>query len=74
MLANLPDTFRKGGGGGMSFLEACNDRNGTLWTGNHRSMENLFLLGLALGEVVCLLPRTMWYILPGGMPYYMIKD
>ena len=35
-------------------------------------MEELFCLGIAIGRVECLIPREMWKILPGGVPYYVI--
>ena len=73
LLEELPDTFKASGGGGMSFLNACEDRHGRLWTGVHGTMERLFMLGMAAGLVVCLMPRDMWSMLPGGMPYYMVK-
>jgi len=37
-------------------------------------MEKLFLLGLAIEKVKCLMPREVWPALPGGMPYYVIND
>lgn len=75
LLLDLPTEFRAtefGGGGGWSFLNACNDREGNLWTGMHLIMEFLFTLGEALGYAKCLLPRDIWRVLPGGMPYYMV--
>jgi hypothetical protein len=72
LLSQLPVDFFPGSGGGMSFLNACNNRDGELWTGEHRVMECLFVLGMALELVVCLLPREIWPALPGGMPYYMV--
>lgn len=74
MLEELPDEFKESGGGGMSFLNACNDRHGNQWTDMHRAMEQLFQLGLATGKVACLLPREMWSTLPGGMPYYVVNN
>jgi hypothetical protein len=74
MLNELPDTFKKSGGGGMSFLNACIDRHGNQWTSFHRTMEQLFQLGIASGKVELLLPRKMWAVLPGGMPYYLVLD
>lgn len=74
LLEELPDDFRQSRGGGMSFLNACNDRHGNQWTGFHLRMEQLFQLGIAIGRVKCLLPREMWRVLPGGMPYYYITD
>lgn len=74
MLAELSADFKKSGGGGMSFLNACMDRNGDQWTGFHLVMEQLFLLGMGVGLVQCQLPREMWRLFPGGMPYYVIND
>lgn len=76
MLKNLPMEFRdvdEKGGGGWSFLNACNDKNGNQWTGFHELMEKLFCLGIAAGYVTLLMPRELWSVLPGGMPYYTIK-
>ncbi len=76
LLGELPTEFmgvERGGGGGWSFLNACNDRHGNLWTGMHLVMEQLFLLGIALGLAEYQLPREMWPVLPGGMPYIVIK-
>lgn len=72
MLAELPTEFRKDGGGGWSFVNACVDKNGNQWTDLHQRMEQLFCLGIAIGKVQCTLPREMWEMLPGGMPYYAI--
>lgn len=74
MLMELPEQFRQSGGGGWSFLNACDDRHGRQWTGLHQRMGQLFALGQAAGLVNSLLPREMWDALPGGMPYYMILD
>ena len=74
MLNELPEKFREGSGGGWSFLSACRDRHGRLWTGLHQRMEQLFLLGLATGMVRTVLPRDLWRSLPGGMPYYVIPS
>lgn len=74
MLHQLPKEFMESTGGGYSFLAACNDSEGHQWTGMHLIMESLFVLGLGLEIVKCLLPRTMWQMLPGGMPYYVITE
>lgn len=71
MLKQLPKNFKTDEGGGWSFLQACNDINGNQW-GEHRSMEALFVLGLAIQKVKLLIPKEMWSALPGGMPYYAI--
>ena len=72
MLRELPEPFHVGTGSGWSFLNACTDRNDRLWTGEHRTMEFLFLLGIAGGYVRSCMPRELWMSLPGGMPYYEI--
>ncbi len=72
MLDELPDKFKKSGGGGWSFLNACNDKHGNLWTGLHLRMEQLFLLGIGIGKVQYQMPREMWSVLPGGMPYVVV--
>ena len=73
MLDELPDAFKKSGGGGWSFLNACEDKHGSQWTSLHQRMEQLFQLGLAIGKVKYQLPREMWTMLPGGMPYLVIN-
>jgi hypothetical protein len=71
-LRMLPIEFQSDGGGGWSFLNACDDRNGVQWTGEHRRMDQLFILGIGLGIARWLLPRNMWSALPGGMPYVIV--
>lgn len=73
MLSQLPDQFKKSGGGGWSFLNACEDRHGHLWTGDHAIVEALFALGMAIGKVALMLPKERWHMLPGGMPFYIIE-
>ena len=72
MLGELPVEFRKSGGGGWSFLNACMDKDGNQWTDFHLTMEMLICLGMGVGYVTCPLPREIWDALPGGMPYYVI--
>ena len=71
-LALLSPEFHKGGGGGWSFLNACFESGGVQWTGFHLRMEQLLTLGIGLGLAKWSLPREMWAILPGGMPYATI--
>lgn len=73
MLSQLPDSFMKTGGGGWSFLNACIDRDGNQWTGLHQSVDELICLGLATGNIEFLVPRTMWAMFPGAVPYFMVK-
>lgn len=74
LLMELPTEFRRSSGGGYSFLMACNDKDGNQWTGLHVNMEKLFALGMAAGHVEHLMPKEMWSILPGGVPYFVIND
>lgn len=72
LLDQLPEAFFVGKGGGWSFLNACDNRQGLLWTGEQRVMQELFLLGEAIGCVKACISRDMWPALPGGVPYYVI--
>lgn len=73
MLKQLPDSFMKSGGGGCSFLSACMTKENEHW-GEHQNMEELMLLGLAIGKLTYCLPREAWQMLPGHMPYFVIED
>jgi len=74
MLMQLPKTFRRSEGGGWSFLNACDDKDGNQWTGLHSNMEQLFVLGMGLGLCEYCAPKEMWAILPGGMPFIVINE
>jgi len=73
MLNQLPDSFKKSKGGGMSFLNACMTKDDVQW-GEHTNMEQLFALGSALKLVTYPMPREMWSMLPGGMPYVTVNE
>jgi hypothetical protein len=72
LLGELPNEFKVSGGGGWSFLMACNDKHGNQWTSLHLRMDQLFQLGNGIGKVKSLMPRELWSALPGGMPFYII--
>ena len=72
MLNYLPDEFQKTGGSGWSFLNACNDKDGRQWTDLHQKMEQLFQLGIGLNLAKWQLPREMWKMFPGSMPYAVV--
>lgn len=74
LLGQLPSQFKQSAGGGWSFLNACLDGTGELWTGEHRIIDQLFLLGIATGRAAYLFPRVVWVALPGGMPYVVVLD
>ena len=72
MLNDLPDSFMKNKGGGMSFLNMCQDKKDNQWTGSHETMDQLVALGLASNKMSYLMPREMWISFPGGMPYLVV--
>jgi hypothetical protein len=72
LLNQLPNEFQKDGGGGMSFLQMCNDKNGNQWADMHKTMDELVALGTATGKLSFLMPKEMWSALPGGMPYLVV--
>lgn len=71
-LTEMAPQFHRSSGGGWSFLNLCTDRRGDLWTGSHRTVDELVCLGLATGMVEFCLPRELWPALPGAMPYLVI--
>lgn len=73
MLNELPNQFRADGGGGWSFLNACTDKNEHQWADTHFTMDELVILGVAIGKVKFLLPREDWEVFPGKMPYFVIN-
>jgi len=52
-------------------LNGCMDIHGNKW-GEQIHVNELFCLGMGLGLVKCSLPREMWRVLPGGVPYFTI--
>lgn len=69
MLDELPETFE----GGWTFLNMCYDKHDNQWTGEHRVMEELMCLGLALGLMIyCLPDRKLWGVFHGSMPYVQV--
>lgn len=71
LLNGLSDDFQADKGGGMSFLNACMTRDGQQW-GEHRNVEQLLALGIASEQAKILMPREMWSMFPGGMPYFAV--
>lgn len=70
MIDLLPTEFLLEDGGGWSFLNLCQTKDGVLWTGLHLQCERLFILALALGYALPLAgTRDFWKVLPGGLPY-----
>ena len=74
MLMQLPKEFHRPGGCGWSFLNMCIDKNGNQWTDFHQTQDKLVCLGRSIGAVEFLMPRDLWKVFPGGMPYIVIND
>lgn len=74
MLAELPDAFQEKKGGGYTFLNLCDDRHGNQWTGFHKIMEALVVLGIGVRRVQYNVPRPLWTSLPMGMPYIVVLE
>jgi len=72
ILNQMPDVFHEGKGGGMSFLNLCNTKDGHQW-GEHRSMEQLVCLAIATDMGKYCAPRPMWSMFPGSMPYVVFN-
>ena len=68
ILNEMPETFHMKGGGGWSFLNLCMDKNNNQW-GEHANMDELCVLAIGLKMGKWLMPRDVWEVLPGGMPY-----
>lgn len=73
MLKFLPDNFRRFSGGGWTFLNMCQHKDGHNWTDLHKTVDKLLVLGLALDLISYTMPRDMWSSLPGSMPYVSIN-
>ena len=74
MLLQLHGNFMESQGGGWTFLNACLNKDGKQWTGEHQTMDCLLALGLAIKKVEFQLARELWQSLPGGMPFFFVKD
>jgi hypothetical protein len=73
IITELPDKFNKSLGGGWSFLNACMTKDDEQW-GEQINAEQLVCLGIAIGKIKYCMPKAMWNIMPGGVPYFYIVD
>lgn len=71
MLAQLDDAFMHDKGGGMSLLNMCVTKDGEQY-GEHRDADALYMLANGLGLAKFTMPREMWSILPGAVPYITV--
>lgn len=71
-LSEFEDGFMKGKGGGQSFLNFCQTKDGYQW-GEHNDCQNLLVLAIGLNLMEYCAPKEMWKSLPHGMPYVVIN-
>lgn len=69
LLAELPEKFKEG----YTFLNFCTTKEGEQWTGEHRVCEQLIVMAIGLELIEYCMPREMWAVLPGGVPYLIVK-
>lgn len=69
LLSELPESFKEG----SSFMEMYTNRDGEQWTGVIQPLEELLVLGVAVGKIRFLVPREQWWSLSGGMPYIVLQ-
>lgn len=74
MLLQLHDNFMQTKGGGWTFLNGCLTNKGDQWTGEHNTVDLLICLGLAIKKVEFSMDRIFWRSMPGGMPFFVVKD
>lgn len=71
--STVPDAFMSGGGGGSSFLALAFDRLGCHWA-EHPTLQQLVVMCIGAGLADYCLPREVWPVLPGGMPYVAFRS
>lgn len=57
-----------------SFMNMCMKEDGDIWTGVQKIMEELLLLGIAVGKMRILQTREEWASMPGGVPFIEIYE
>lgn len=73
MIGQLPAQFLREGGGGWTFLNLCQRADGEQWTGLHLTMESLTCLAIGMKMATFVVPRALWSMFPGGMPYVVFS-
>lgn len=69
LLEQLPPEFKQG----YTFLNICMTKDGEQWTGEQPVCELLVCMAIGLKLMEYCMPRDLWFILPGGVPYVMVK-
>lgn len=58
----------------VSFLQLCMDKEGRQWANEHKIMEQIVALGVATKKLAYGMPRELWGICPGGVPYIGLEE
>lgn len=69
LVAELPAEFKEG----WTFINLCMTKDGGQWTGFQLRSEQLMVMAIALELMEYCLPKEMWQILPGRVPYVIVK-
>lgn len=69
LLLQLPEEFIDDG---TSFKYGCLNKNREQWTGIHHVAQKLFLLGMGIDMVCYSMPRKIWKMIPGGLPFFTV--
>lgn len=64
----ISNDFFEGHGGSTSFLSLPISNNGNIW-GQQKDAEALLVMSIAIGIARILVPRDIWHVFPGEMPY-----
>ncbi|MFF2532348.1 hypothetical protein ACFVS2_25900 [Brevibacillus sp. NPDC058079] len=71
MIENLPKEIDSVEG--LSFLNVCQDKEGNLWTGMHKTCDELIMLAIGLELLEFTMSKELWMMCPGGMPMIRVK-
>ena len=69
LVAELPVQFKEG----WTFLNLCMTKDGGQWTDFQLRLEQLMVMAIGLDIMAYLMPKEMWQVLPGGVPYVIVK-
>ena len=73
MIGDLHPAFLKEVGGGWTFLNLCMDKNEHTWTDSQRVADEFLCLCVGNNLAQILIPRDMWSMLPGVVPYVVFS-
>ena len=69
VISMLPEKFKEG----YTFLDLCRTKADELWTGEQLVCEELVVMSIGLELMTYCFSREIWKVLPGGVPYIIVK-